>query len=241
MRCREMLAFYAGIAVLLMISAFTLGSSAQTLQTVGTAPHSHAVSVFDGSGPNTPLEGVDGDVTLQHRHKAGSTTASPPVQAGCSLRITGSSRLRVGSRPAAFFALRIAKPCPGPDPSLLSELSDHPPAARRARIARPVQHLRPVDSASCVTLGPFGERAPGTLPLISRPRIRAITSRVTRNSAVISHVNGPRIPLPESERALWNSGPKRYEAELANTPISAPRLIPGADAHAVFPSRLGAA
>lgn len=82
MRCREMLAFYAGIAVLLMISAFTLGSSAQTLQTVDTAPHSHAVSVFDGSGPNTPLEGVDGDVTLQQRHKAGSATASPPVQAG---------------------------------------------------------------------------------------------------------------------------------------------------------------
>ncbi|OKJ07725.1 hypothetical protein AMK20_24565 [Streptomyces sp. TSRI0261] len=82
MRCREMLAFYAGIAVLLMISAFTLGSSAQTLQAVDTAPHSHAVSVFDGSGPNTPLEGVDGDVTLQHRQKAGSTTASPPVQAG---------------------------------------------------------------------------------------------------------------------------------------------------------------
>ncbi len=82
MRCREMLAFYAGIAVLLMISAFTLGSSAQILHAVDTAPHSHAVSVFDGSGPNTPLEGVDGDVTLQHRHKAGSTTASPPVQAG---------------------------------------------------------------------------------------------------------------------------------------------------------------
>lgn len=80
MRCREMLAFYAGVAVLLMISAFTLGSSAQTLQTVDTAPHSHAVSVFDGSGPNTPLEGVDGDVTLQHRHKAGSTTASPPCR-----------------------------------------------------------------------------------------------------------------------------------------------------------------
>ncbi len=82
MRCREMLAFYAGIAVLLMISAFALGASAQTLQTVDTATHSHAVSVFDGSGPSTPLEGVDGDVTLQHRHKAGSTTASPPVQAG---------------------------------------------------------------------------------------------------------------------------------------------------------------
>lgn len=79
MRCREMLAFYAGIAVLLMISAFTLGSSAQT---VDTAPHSHAVSVFDGSGPNTPLEGVDGDATLQHRHKAGSAPAWPPVQAG---------------------------------------------------------------------------------------------------------------------------------------------------------------
>lgn len=82
MRCREMLAFYAGIAVLLMISAFALGASAQTLQTVDTAAHSHSVSVFDGSGPSAPLEGVDGDATLQHRHKAGSTTASPPVQAG---------------------------------------------------------------------------------------------------------------------------------------------------------------
>lgn len=82
MRCRKMLAFYAGIAVLLMISAFALGGSSQTPQTVDTAAHSHSVSVFDGSGPSTPLEGVDGDVTLQHRHKAGSTTASPPVQAG---------------------------------------------------------------------------------------------------------------------------------------------------------------
>lgn len=82
MRCREMLAFYAGIAALLMISAFALGSSAQALETVDTAAHSHTVSVFDGSGPNAPLEGVDSDATLQHRHKAGSTTASPPVQAG---------------------------------------------------------------------------------------------------------------------------------------------------------------
>lgn len=82
MRCREMLAFCAGIAVLLMISAFALGTSTQTLQTIGTAAHSPSVSVFDGSGPSTPLEGVDGDATLQHRHKAGSSTASPPVQAG---------------------------------------------------------------------------------------------------------------------------------------------------------------
>lgn len=82
MRCREMLAFYAGIAVLLMISAFALGDSTQTLQTVDTAAHSHSVPVFDRSGPSAPLEGVDGDVTLQHRHKAGSTTAAPPVQAG---------------------------------------------------------------------------------------------------------------------------------------------------------------
>lgn len=84
MRCREMLALYAGIAVLLMISAFALGSSSQTLGTVDAAAQSqaHAMSVFDTSGPNIPLEGVDGDVTLQQRHKAGSTTASSPVQAG---------------------------------------------------------------------------------------------------------------------------------------------------------------
>ncbi|MEU6629426.1 hypothetical protein ABZ905_14225 [Streptomyces parvus] len=83
MRCREMLALYAGIAVLLMISAFALGSS-QSLGTVGAAAHSptHAVSLFDTSGPNAPLDGMDGDVTLQQRHKAGSTTASSPVQAG---------------------------------------------------------------------------------------------------------------------------------------------------------------
>ncbi|MFB8139314.1 hypothetical protein [Streptomyces parvus] len=84
MRCREMLALYAGIAVLLMISAFALGSSSQTLGTVDAAVHSpaHAVSVFGTSGPDVPLDGVDGDVTLQQRHKAGSTTASSPVQAG---------------------------------------------------------------------------------------------------------------------------------------------------------------
>ncbi len=84
MRCREMLALYAGIAVLLMISAFSPGSSSQTLATVDAAAHSvdRAVSVFDTSGPNVPLDGVDGDVTLQQRHKAGSATSSSPVQAG---------------------------------------------------------------------------------------------------------------------------------------------------------------
>ncbi|MFE6914033.1 hypothetical protein [Streptomyces rubiginosohelvolus] len=84
MRCREMLALYAGIAVLLMISAFALGSSSQALGTVDAAAHSpaHAVSVVDTSGPSVPLDGVDGDVTLQQRHKAGSTTTSSPVQAG---------------------------------------------------------------------------------------------------------------------------------------------------------------
>ncbi|WDT90305.1 hypothetical protein H0E86_34955 [Streptomyces sp. SCSIO-PteL053] len=84
MRCREMLALYAGIAVLLMISAFALGPSSQPLGGVDAAAHSptHAVPVFGTSGPNVPLDGMDGDVTLQQRHKAGSTTASPPVQAG---------------------------------------------------------------------------------------------------------------------------------------------------------------
>ncbi|OKJ26799.1 hypothetical protein AMK23_13390 [Streptomyces sp. CB02130] len=84
MRCREMLALYAGIAVLLMISAFSLGSSSQALATADAAAHSgdRAVSVFDTSGPNVPLDGVDGDVTLQQRHKAGSTTTTSPVQAG---------------------------------------------------------------------------------------------------------------------------------------------------------------
>ncbi|MYV61230.1 hypothetical protein GTW37_18945 [Streptomyces sp. SID4931] len=84
MRCREMLALYARIAVLLMISAFALGSSSQPLGTVDAAAHSatHAVSMVDTSGPNVPLDGMDGDVTLQQRHKAGSTTASSPVQAG---------------------------------------------------------------------------------------------------------------------------------------------------------------
>ncbi|WP_240646870.1 MULTISPECIES: hypothetical protein [Streptomyces] len=79
-----MLALYAGIAVLLMISAFTLGSSSQALATVDAAAHSgdRAVSAFDPSGPNIPLDGVDGDVTLQQRHKAGSTTTPAPVQAG---------------------------------------------------------------------------------------------------------------------------------------------------------------
>ncbi|MDJ1640301.1 hypothetical protein [Streptomyces pakalii] len=79
-----MLALYAGIAVLLMISAFALGSSSQALATVDAAAHSgdRAVSVFDTSGPNVPLDGVDGDVTLQQRHKAGSATSSSPVQAG---------------------------------------------------------------------------------------------------------------------------------------------------------------
>ncbi|MGW4625082.1 hypothetical protein [Streptomyces rubiginosohelvolus] len=79
-----MLVLYAGIAVLLMISAFALGSSSQALATVDAAAHSgdRAVSVFDPSGPNVPLDGVDGDVTLQQRHKAGSATGSSPVQAG---------------------------------------------------------------------------------------------------------------------------------------------------------------
>lgn len=85
MRCREMLALYAGIAALLMISAFALGSS-RTLGAVDAAAPSpaHAVSVFDVSGPSVPLDGVDGDVTLQQRHKAGNTTASSPAQAGFS-------------------------------------------------------------------------------------------------------------------------------------------------------------
>ncbi|OCC12592.1 hypothetical protein [Streptomyces sp. PTY087I2] len=84
MRCKEMLALCAGIAVLLMMSVFALGSPSQILGTVDAAAQSpaHAVSAFDPSGPNVPLEGVDGDVTLQKRHKAGSTTASSPVQAG---------------------------------------------------------------------------------------------------------------------------------------------------------------
>ncbi|WP_405416237.1 hypothetical protein [Streptomyces rubiginosohelvolus] len=84
MRRREMLALYAGIAVLLMISAFSLGSSSQALGAVDAAVHSadRAMSVVDTSGPNVPLDGVDGDVTLQQRHKAGSTTTTSPVQAG---------------------------------------------------------------------------------------------------------------------------------------------------------------
>jgi hypothetical protein len=81
MRCRETLAFYAGIAALLIFSAFALGTPTPTPGTVATAAHSQAVSVFDGSGLNTPLEGVDGDVTLQQRHKAGSATAQPAVLA----------------------------------------------------------------------------------------------------------------------------------------------------------------
>lgn len=81
MRCKEMLAFCAGIAALLIVSAFTLGAPTPTPGTVATTAHSRAVSVFDGSGLNTPLEGVDGDATLQQRHKAGSTMAPPAVQA----------------------------------------------------------------------------------------------------------------------------------------------------------------
>ncbi|MFD4023277.1 hypothetical protein ACFWRV_07095 [Streptomyces sp. NPDC058576] len=119
MRCREMLALFAGIAVLLMISAFALGSSSQTLGTVDAAAHSqaHTASVFDTSGPNIPLEGVDGDATLQPRHKAGSTTASSPVQAGvpsaapdlhdCSADVARHHASPSGSRsPAQAWILR---------------------------------------------------------------------------------------------------------------------------------------
>ncbi|MDQ0988675.1 hypothetical protein [Streptomyces sp. V2I9] len=81
MRCREMLAFYAGIAMLLMISALALGSSPQTPQPSDAAARSQVVSVFDTSGPSMPLDGVDGEATLQQRHKAGGTTASAPVPA----------------------------------------------------------------------------------------------------------------------------------------------------------------
>ncbi|GHF64163.1 hypothetical protein PV376_00245 [Streptomyces sp. NRRL_ISP-5395] len=85
MRCKEMLAFFAGIAVLLIVSAFAFGALAPTPGAVDTAAHSPAVSVIDASGQNTPLEGLDGDVTLQHRHKAGNTTVSPTVQAAVPL------------------------------------------------------------------------------------------------------------------------------------------------------------
>ncbi|MFD7746364.1 hypothetical protein ACFV2V_00070 [Streptomyces sp. NPDC059698] len=82
MRCRETSAFQAVLSVLLMVSALALGSFAQTPQPAGATAHPPAVSVFDTSGPSMPLEGVDGDATLQQRHKAGNTTASSPVQAG---------------------------------------------------------------------------------------------------------------------------------------------------------------
>ncbi|MFJ6614812.1 hypothetical protein ACIQPT_31565 [Streptomyces sp. NPDC091289] len=108
MRCKEMLAFYAGIAALLIVSAFALGAPDPTPGTVATADRSQAVSVFDGSGLNTPLEGVDGDVTLQQRHKAGSTTASPTVQAAipfssadlhdCAADVTRQHSSHPGSR-----------------------------------------------------------------------------------------------------------------------------------------------
>lgn len=117
MRCKEMLVFYTGIAVLLIASAFALGTPAQTLQTLDTAAPSHAASVFDGSGLDTPLEGVDGDVTLQQRHKAGSMTALPPVQAGipssspdlhdCAADVARQHASHAGSRsPARFLILR---------------------------------------------------------------------------------------------------------------------------------------
>ncbi|MFI1191208.1 hypothetical protein [Streptomyces californicus] len=108
MRRREMLAFYAGIAVLLLISAFATGSFAQASPTGDAVAHSPAVSVCDPSGPNMPLEGVDGDATLQQRHKAGSATASFPVPAGvhvaspdlhdCAAVITRQQAAHTGSR-----------------------------------------------------------------------------------------------------------------------------------------------
>ncbi len=82
MRCKEMSAFHAVLSVLLMVSALALGSFAPAPQPAGPVAHSPSVSVFDTSGPSMPLEGVDGDATLQQRHKAGNTTASSPVQAG---------------------------------------------------------------------------------------------------------------------------------------------------------------
>ncbi|MFI1227572.1 MULTISPECIES: hypothetical protein [unclassified Streptomyces] len=117
MRCKEILAFYAGIAALLMVSVFALGASTPPLQTVSTAASSPAVSVFDGSGPNTPLEGVDGDVALQHRHKAGGATASPAVQAtlafsspdlhGCAADVARQHSAHPGSHdPARVQILR---------------------------------------------------------------------------------------------------------------------------------------
>lgn len=85
MRCKKMLAFYAGIAVLLIVSAFAFSTPAPTPGTVDTTAHSQAVSVFDASGQNTPLEGLDGDVVLQNRHKAGNTTDPSTVQAAIPL------------------------------------------------------------------------------------------------------------------------------------------------------------
>lgn len=82
MRRREMLALYAGIAVLLLVSAFAPGSFAQASPAGDAVAHSPAVSVWDPSGPGMPPAGADGDATLQQRHKAGSATASFPVPAG---------------------------------------------------------------------------------------------------------------------------------------------------------------
>ncbi|MEW2060875.1 hypothetical protein AB0899_08875 [Streptomyces sp. NPDC007002] len=85
MRCREMLSRYAGIAVLLLISAFAApGFSSQALAAVDAAAHApaRAVSSVDAPGAHVPLDGMEGDVTLQQRHKAGSATASSPVQSG---------------------------------------------------------------------------------------------------------------------------------------------------------------
>ncbi|MFE9461777.1 hypothetical protein [Streptomyces californicus] len=117
MRCREMLAFYAGIAVLLLLSVFAPGSFAQAPPTGDAVAQSPAVSVCDPSGPSMPLEGADGDATLQQRHKAGSATASCPVPAGvpsvspdphdCAAVITRQQAAHTGSRsPAQDRVLR---------------------------------------------------------------------------------------------------------------------------------------
>ncbi|WP_432111590.1 hypothetical protein [Streptomyces sp. YPW6] len=84
MRCRKMLSRYAGIAVLLLMSAFAPGFSSQALAAVDAAAHApaRAVSSVDAPGAQVPLDGTEGDVTLQQRHKAGSATASSPVQSG---------------------------------------------------------------------------------------------------------------------------------------------------------------
>lgn len=85
MRCREVLALYAGLAALLLVSAFTLGALTTTLQPVeaAAAAHSHAVSVLHDSIPDTPDEDGDQDVALQQRKGDAEdlSTAQPPPAA----------------------------------------------------------------------------------------------------------------------------------------------------------------